>query len=66
MVVPPDVTVSLDTRVGLGNVKVPGSDEVSGNSSRGFQLHPVNGQASKGTLVLSLRVGLGDIKVVQS
>ncbi|MER6397840.1 PspC domain-containing protein [Kitasatospora sp. NPDC001603] len=66
VVVPPDVTVSLDTKVGLGNVKVPGSDEVSGNSSRSFRLHPVDGQASKGTLVLSLRVGLGDIKVVQS
>ncbi|MGV9267048.1 PspC domain-containing protein [Kitasatospora sp. NPDC003701] len=66
VLLPPDVTVNLETRAGLGNVKVPGADEVNGNSSRSFQLHPVNGQASKGTLDLRLMVGLGDIKVVQS
>ncbi|MEU6235872.1 PspC domain-containing protein [Kitasatospora sp. NPDC047058] len=66
VVVPPDVTVNLETKAGLGNVTVPGEDEVSGHSSRGFRLNPVNGQASKGTLDLKLMVGLGDIKVVRS
>ncbi|MFE2723700.1 PspC domain-containing protein [Kitasatospora sp. NPDC059327] len=66
VLVPPDVTVNLDARVGMGHIGVPGADEAGSDTSRVFQLRPVNGQTSKGTLDLRLRVGLGDIKVVQS
>ncbi|MBO1418127.1 hypothetical protein J0670_26410, partial [Streptomyces sp. FH025] len=61
---PPDVTVNLVSRVGLGDISVPG--EPNGGSGRHtYQLNPVGGQASKGTLDLQLGIGLGSIKVVQ-
>ncbi|MEE1828834.1 PspC domain-containing protein [Streptomyces sp. BE20] len=66
VVVPPNVTVTMRTEVGLVDVKVPGAETSSERGSRSYLLHPANGQASKGTLDLTLMVGLGDIKVVQS
>ncbi len=62
--VPPNVTVNLVTRVGLGNVTVPG-DRNDGTGRHVYRIDPVGGQPSKGTLDLQLGLGLGDIKVVQ-
>ncbi|MBD0692802.1 PspC domain-containing protein [Streptomyces sp. CBMA123] len=62
--VPADVTVDLVARVGLGNVTVPG-DRNDGTGRHVYQLGPVDGQPSKGTLDLQLGIGIGDIKVVQ-
>ncbi len=50
----------------LGNVQITGVDDTGGSNDRSYELHPLNGQAPKGTLDLSLAVGLGDIKVVQA
>jgi hypothetical protein len=63
--VPPDVVVSVRARHILGNVQITGVDDTGGSNDRSYQLQPLNGQASKGTLDLSLAVGFGDIKVVQ-
>ncbi|MFG3055647.1 PspC domain-containing protein [Kitasatospora sp. NPDC048239] len=66
VVLPPDVTVNLKTRLLLGSVRAPGEPLTSEGTTRTYQYHPLNGQTSKGTLDLQLTVGLGDIKVVQS
>ncbi|WP_406089823.1 PspC domain-containing protein [Kitasatospora purpeofusca] len=64
--VPSDVTVNVRTEVGLGQVRVPGLDSPDdGPGKRSYQVLPANGQTSKGTLDLALRIGLGNIKVVQ-
>ncbi|MFJ8432675.1 PspC domain-containing protein [Kitasatospora sp. NPDC094019] len=64
--VPSDVTVNVRTEVGLGQVQVPGLDSPdNGPGKRSYQVLPANGQTSKGTLDLALRIGLGNIKVVQ-
>ncbi|KOV20847.1 hypothetical protein ADK60_25885 [Streptomyces sp. XY431] len=64
--VPPDVTVNVRAEVGLGQVRVPGLDGPDdGPGKRSYQVLPANGQTSKGTLDLALRIGLGNIKVVQ-
>ncbi|MFC8454053.1 PspC domain-containing protein [Kitasatospora sp. NPDC057223] len=63
--VPPDVVVSVRARHILGNVQITGVEDTDGSNDRSYQLQPLNGQASKGTLDLSLAVGFGDIKVVQ-
>ncbi|MER7667809.1 PspC domain-containing protein [Kitasatospora sp. NPDC096128] len=62
--VPTDVTVDLVARVGLGNVTVPG-DRNDGTGRHVYQLGPLDGRPSKGTIDLQLGIGLGDIKVVQ-
>ncbi|MFD5467636.1 PspC domain-containing protein [Kitasatospora sp. NPDC127059] len=62
--VPADVSVDVVARVGLGNVTVPG-DHNDGTGRHVYQLGPVGGQPSKGTLDLQLGIGIGDIKVVQ-
>ncbi|MFI6445492.1 PspC domain-containing protein [Kitasatospora sp. NPDC050543] len=64
--VPANVEVRLQTRNGLGSTEITGIEGISDNTRHTYQLHPLNGQASKGTLDLRLLVGLGDIKVVQS
>ncbi len=64
--VPPDVVVNVRARHILGNVQITGVDDTGGSNDRSYELHPLNGQAPKGTLDLSLAVGLGDIKVVQA
>ncbi|MFD4905913.1 PspC domain-containing protein [Kitasatospora purpeofusca] len=64
--VPSDVTVNVRTEVGLGQVRMPGLDGPDdGPGKRSYQVLPANGQTSKGTLDLALRIGLGNIKVVQ-
>ncbi|WP_327677777.1 PspC domain-containing protein [Kitasatospora sp. NBC_00458] len=63
--VPADVTVNVRTETGLASVNLPGPISDNGPATRSYQLLPVNGQASKGTLDLTLKVGLGDIRVVQ-
>ncbi|MFI5644689.1 PspC domain-containing protein [Kitasatospora sp. NPDC051705] len=62
VVLPPDATVNLVTRTGLGNVSVPGGRD-DGTGRHTYLLQPVGGQASKGTIDLELSVGLGNIKV---
>ncbi|MER7750409.1 PspC domain-containing protein [Kitasatospora sp. NPDC097643] len=61
---PPDVTVNLVTRIGLGDSDVPG-DVNNGSGRHSYLLSPGSGHTSKGTLDLELSVGLGNIKVVQ-
>ncbi|MER5355109.1 PspC domain-containing protein [Kitasatospora sp. NPDC002551] len=64
--VPSSVTVNVRSEIGLVEVRLadrePSDD---GPGDRSYQLLPVNGQTSKGTLDLTLKVGLGSIKVVQ-
>ncbi|MFD5436191.1 PspC domain-containing protein [Kitasatospora sp. NPDC127067] len=62
--VPDDITVNLVTRIGLGNVTVPG-DRSDGTGRHTYLIGPANGQPAKGTLNLELGIGLGNIKVVQ-
>ncbi len=64
--VPSDVTVNVRTEIGLVEVRMPGRDGYDdGPGDRRYQVLPVNGQTSKGTLDLALKVGLGNVKVVQ-
>ncbi|MFB7472105.1 PspC domain-containing protein [Kitasatospora sp. NPDC056184] len=64
--VPSGVTVNVRSEIGLVEVRVTGQDGYDdGPGKRTYQLLPANGQASKGTLDLTLKVGLGNIKVVQ-
>ena len=63
--VPPDVLVKVRARHILGNVQITGVDDTGDSNDRSYELHPLDGQASKGTLDLALAVGFGDIKVVQ-
>ncbi|MCX4748549.1 PspC domain-containing protein [Kitasatospora sp. NBC_01287] len=63
---PADVTVELDARTTVGNIQLP--DRVQeGNVGAHVitRLDPVQGTANKGTIELTLQVGLGDIQVVQ-
>ncbi|MER5862621.1 PspC domain-containing protein [Kitasatospora sp. NPDC002040] len=65
--VPGDVEVRLTLHSGLGSLRVGDRTLSSGVNNRvEYQLHPTNGQPSKGTLDLDLTVGLGDLKVEQS
>ncbi|MEU3572652.1 PspC domain-containing protein [Kitasatospora sp. NPDC036755] len=64
VLVPDDVTVNVVTRVGLGNVSVPG-EKGDSTGRHDYSIGPANGQPSKGTLNLELGIGLGNIKVVQ-
>ncbi|MFC9325399.1 PspC domain-containing protein [Kitasatospora sp. NPDC057015] len=66
VLVPPDVVVSVRARHILGNVQITGFDDTGDSNDRTYELQPRSGQASKGTLDLTLTVGLGDIKVVQA
>ncbi|MFD7989544.1 PspC domain-containing protein [Kitasatospora indigofera] len=66
VLVPPDVVVEVRARHILGNVQITGIDDTGDSNDRTYELHPLNGQAPKGTLDLTLTVGLGDIKVVQA
>ncbi|WP_380278842.1 PspC domain-containing protein [Kitasatospora purpeofusca] len=64
--VPPDVTVNVRSEIGLVEVRITGREGYDdGPGTRTYQLLPANGQASKGTLDLTLKVGLGNVKVVQ-
>ncbi|MFC5667431.1 PspC domain-containing protein [Kitasatospora misakiensis] len=64
--VPADVTVNVRAEIGLGQIRVPGHDgSDDGPGTRSYQLLPANGQTSKGTLDLTLKMGLGNMKVVQ-
>lgn len=62
--VPDDVTVNVVTRVGLGNVSVPG-EQGDSTGRHTYLIGPANGQPARGTLNLELGIGLGNIKVVQ-
>ncbi|MFF2349297.1 PspC domain-containing protein [Kitasatospora sp. NPDC058115] len=64
--VPSDVTVNVRSEIGLVEVRVTGHEGYDdGPGNRTYQLLPANGQTSKGTLDLTLKVGLGNVKVVQ-
>ncbi|MFD7592852.1 PspC domain-containing protein [Kitasatospora sp. NPDC059812] len=64
VILPPDVTVNLVARVGLGDVSAPG-DRNDGTGRHTYLLPPGSGHPSKGTFDLELAVGIGNIKVVQ-
>ncbi|MEV4611825.1 PspC domain-containing protein [Kitasatospora sp. NPDC049258] len=64
--VPSDVEVRLRVDNLVGDVRLPNDEHLSGgDNSRELELHPVGGQASRGTLDLELTLGVGDMKVVQ-
>ncbi|MER7702674.1 PspC domain-containing protein [Kitasatospora sp. NPDC097605] len=64
--VPAGVTVNVRSEIGLVEVRIAGREGYDeGPGERTYQLLPVNGQTSKGTLDLTLKAGLGNIKVVQ-
>ncbi|GAA3027701.1 hypothetical protein GCM10020229_43910 [Kitasatospora albolonga] len=65
--VPGDVEVRLTLKNGLGEIQVADRHLSSGaGNDVEYQLHPTNGRPSRGTLDLTLTVGLGDLQVVQS
>ncbi|WP_035800925.1 PspC domain-containing protein [Kitasatospora mediocidica] len=63
---PPDVDVVLTVRSGVGDVTVPDGTLNGGfGTNRTFALSPLQGEHSKGTIVLDIEVGLGDVQVEQ-
>jgi hypothetical protein len=65
--VPSDVEVHLTVRNAIGNVQTPGGDADSGvGNHREFVIHPTNGQKSKGTLDLTVKLAIGDIQLEQA
>ncbi|MFI5532364.1 PspC domain-containing protein [Kitasatospora sp. NPDC051853] len=65
--VPGDVEVRLTLTNGLGEIQVTDRHLSAGAGNHvEYQLHPTNGRPSRGTLDLTLSVGLGDLQVVQS
>ncbi|WP_035848273.1 PspC domain-containing protein [Kitasatospora azatica] len=66
VMLPPNVAADLDLRTLVGNVSLPNGNENSGvGSHRKVHLDPVGGASNKGTIDLTIEVGLGDIQVVQ-
>ncbi|MFE7565043.1 PspC domain-containing protein [Kitasatospora sp. NPDC057500] len=64
--VPSGITVNVRSETGLVEVRLADREASNeGPGDRTYQLLPTNGQTSKGTLDLTLKVGLGNIKVVQ-
>ncbi|MEU7044282.1 PspC domain-containing protein [Streptomyces varsoviensis] len=67
--VPDDVTVKADVRIGVGDVRLPGETpgdiDIKPGQHRETTLKPVNGKPSRGTLELSLKVGLGQAEVIR-
>ncbi|MEV0261687.1 PspC domain-containing protein [Streptomyces sp. NPDC050617] len=67
--VPDDVTVKAKVDIGVGDVQLPGetSDDIDikPDQHREVTLKPVNGKASRGTLEISLKVGLGQAEVIR-
>ncbi|MEV8096309.1 PspC domain-containing protein [Kitasatospora sp. NPDC085879] len=62
-----DVDVELTVHNLAGDIRLPNGEHLSGTgNNHTYTLHPPAGTASRGTLDLTLTVGLGDIKVVQS
>ncbi|MFD9127224.1 PspC domain-containing protein [Kitasatospora sp. NPDC059571] len=67
VVLPRDAEVRLSVRSGVGDVLLPNGERLSGTgNSREAVVRPAGGAASRGTVDLTLSVGLGDIKVVQA
>ncbi|WP_441245705.1 PspC domain-containing protein [Kitasatospora sp. McL0602] len=64
---PADVDVHLTVHNPIGDVHVPQNQWASGvDTNREYQLHPVNGQQSKGTIDLTVTVGIGNVRVEQA
>ncbi|GAA1415180.1 hypothetical protein GCM10009639_69110 [Kitasatospora putterlickiae] len=64
--VPSSATVNVRSETGLVEVRLADREAANdGPGNRDYQLLPTNGQTSTGTLDLTLKVGLGSIKVVQ-
>ncbi|MFE7122528.1 hypothetical protein ACFU99_44615, partial [Streptomyces sp. NPDC057654] len=67
--VPDDITVKANVDIGVGDVQLPGetSDDidVKPDQHREMTLKPVNGKPSRGTLEISLKVGLGQAEVIR-
>ncbi|AEW96045.1 MULTISPECIES: PspC domain-containing protein [Streptomycetaceae] len=67
VLVPKDATVEVSAKVGLGDVRLPGDQRVSGGPwvERSALLGPAAGTASSGTVQLTLHVGTGEVEVVR-
>ena len=66
MVLRRDVDVRLTVQNGAGDVVLPDGRKASGlGTSETYTLHPADGTVPRGTLDLTLKAGLGDIKVAQ-
>lgn len=66
VIVPDDVEVRLKLHNALGEIRITDRHLSAGaGNNLEYQLHPTNGQPSKGTLDLELTLGLGDLTVVQ-
>ncbi|MDH6135911.1 phage shock protein PspC (stress-responsive transcriptional regulator) [Kitasatospora sp. MAA4] len=63
---PPDVDVMLTVRSMVGNMSLPDRTFDGGlGTDRTVLLSPLQGQHSKGTIILDIEVGLGDVQVEQ-
>ncbi|GAA5001341.1 hypothetical protein GCM10025734_37060 [Kitasatospora paranensis] len=62
-----DVTVRLTVRNAVGDVRLPNGERLSGTGrTRESVVPPAAGAVPRGTLDLTLNVGLGDVEVVQA
>ncbi|MER5782114.1 PspC domain-containing protein [Streptomyces mobaraensis] len=70
VVLPDDVTAKLTVEVGVGAIKLPGSGgddvDVRPRQSKRVTLGPKPGHASRGTLELRLKAGLGEVEVTRA
>ncbi|MEV7865188.1 PspC domain-containing protein [Streptomyces sp. NPDC088124] len=70
VVVPEGVTVKMTAKAGLGDIRLPGETpndiDISPAQSRGRVLAPAAGSAPAGTLLLTLKVGLGQVEVTRA
>ncbi|MEY9945597.1 PspC domain-containing protein [Kitasatospora sp. GAS1066B] len=66
LTLPTGVDVNLTARTAVGNIQLP-DRRLNGNVGAHTTVHlgPVGGGASKGTINVTVQVGLGDIQVVQ-
>ncbi|MFE0462852.1 PspC domain-containing protein [Kitasatospora sp. NPDC058965] len=69
VVLPPDVAADLDLRTAAGRLQAPQLPDDSGakgvGEHRTVHLDPVPGSTGRGTIELTVQVGLGDIQVVR-
>ncbi|WP_223771105.1 PspC domain-containing protein [Streptomyces huiliensis] len=70
VVLPDDVTAKLTVEVGIGSIKLPDDGrrdvDVKPRQSRRVTVAPRPGHASRGTLELRLKAGLGEVEVTRA
>jgi hypothetical protein len=65
--VPDDARVRITVHSAVGSIRLPDGSHLNGvGNDRTADLPPVRPADSKGTIVLDLEVGLGDVKVVRA